>query len=123
MSIRTLGTCRTLMHIMHRASREDGDHIGVAVEAKDHDGYRKERVKAPVEELDIAEVPALCCNLRAADDHHHCCVYKADHLHPNMRGVNVILTSLTDSTVGRWKPAAEQERGFLIMLDADAAWT
>ena len=100
MSVRTLGACRTLMHIVHRASREDGDHIGVAVEAKDHDGYRKERVKAPVEELDIAEVPALRCNLRAADDHHYCCVYEPDHLHPNTRRVNEVPMFMSYSAVG-----------------------
>ena len=113
---RTLVGCCTIMHMIHRASREDGDHIGMAVEAKHHDGYCKERIKAPIEELDIAEVPTLRCNLRAADDHHYCCVYEANHLHPNPRGVTVMLTTFTDSTIDRWKHAAEQEPDFYSCL-------
>ena len=97
---RALAACCTIRHMVHRASREDGDHVGVAVEAKHHNGYCKERIKAPVEELDIAEIPALRCNLRAANDHHYRCVYEADHLHPNMCGVNDNLTHRLTALLG-----------------------
>ena len=109
MGTRTQVACCTVMRKMHRASREDGDHIGVAVEAKDHDWYCKQRIKAPIEELDIPEIPALCCNLRAADDNHHCCVYEANHLQPDSCRVSVILAIFTDSTARRRKHAAERE--------------
>ena len=59
---------------------KDGDNIGMAVEAKHHNRYGKECVKAPIEELHVTEVIAVCCNLRPTDHHHNRCVDKSNHL-------------------------------------------
>ena len=46
-----------------RSSPKDGDNISMAVEAKHHNGDSEEGVKAPIEELYVTEVTAVCCNL------------------------------------------------------------
>ena len=57
--------------------RKYGDYIGMAIEAKDYNGYGKQGIKAPIEELDVIPVPPVCSNLRAADHHDYCCVDEA----------------------------------------------
>lgn len=75
---------------MIKSLPKDGDNIGMAIEAKHHNRDGKECVEAPVEELHVTEVTAVCCNLRPTDHHHNRCVDKSYHL---QQYIGISLTS------------------------------
>ena len=55
-----------------RGALKDGDHIGVAVEAKHDDGDSKQRLEVEPEEPDVAEwIRPLSRNLTGSDDNCH----------------------------------------------------